>query len=342
MLAFKQSRQHHFDTTLYNIDDSQAELDMNHYGSFDQSAGYASLPYPYYENPTLFVEAPLEDTKYDLSRSLSSTGSLHQHSQSSNEHTLSLISSASGPSLPSASSSTVGSPHSGHSHPISSADSWTSAINFNAHPAIANSEGFVGDYSVVDFGHEHAFGTATKLQDDFVGKCVDLSSFPTRSSTFSVNCSSSNLSFVQRPPFSASPEPVSVESFERFPEAAPSRAVRDNTSVRTSHQHVGQTFKQPTTPASARSRTPSTSSVIRAPTSGLTVPAQSPCRSYPTPLSPALSPSQHVPNQFQSHFFAQSSGIFMPPLESSCSFLSPVCCIYYFLFKYLKIVESKC
>ena len=315
---------------------------MNHYGSFDQSAGYATLPFSFYENPTLFVEAPLEDIKYDLSRSLSSTGSLHQNSHSSNEHTLSLISSASGPSLPSASSSTVGSPHSGHSHPISSADSWTSAINFNAHPAIANSEGFVSDYSGVDFGHEHAFGTATKLQDNFVGKCVDLSSFPTRSSTFSVKCSSSNLPFIQRPPFSASPEPVAAESFERSSEAAPSRLVRGNASVRTPQQHILQTFKQPTTPASARSRTPSTSSssIIRAPISGLTVPSQSPSRSYPPPLSPALSPPQHVPNQFQSHFFAQSSGTFMPPLESSCSFLSPARCIRHLLFRHLMIITT--
>ena len=85
-------------------------------------------------------------------------------------------------------------------------------------------------------------------------------------------------------------------------------------------------FKSPTTPASAHPRTPSTLS----PSIPRSFPGQSaPTDSLAAPAHAVLSqsfnnPAAQIPqhaSHFQSHFFAQSSGNWMPPLESSCSFL---------------------
>ena len=338
MLAVEQSRRHQLRSHPYDHETgTQLAFDMNAYTTCDSSSTYASLPYSYWENSALFVEAPLEDTKYDLNRSISSTGSFHHIPHIQADHPLSLISSTSGPSLPSASSSTVGSPHSGHSHPVSAPESWISAGHFSANPVIVNHEDF-GDFSSgIDIGVDHSFVTPGKLPDDFVGECADLSSFSKRSSAFPTNNSFQSPSSQQRPPFSSSPEPMSIERFGANNRAASAAsAVDSNPFLQSSVARIKKesdpstrsdgVFKSPTTPASARSRTPSTCSPVAA---RATKAASKPVvqggapTSYPTPSSPATSPMQQHASQFQTHFFSQSSGNFMPPLESSCSFPLP-------------------
>ena len=335
MLAVEQSRQHHFQSQPYELEtDDQLLFDMNAYNTFDTSSSYASLPY-YFENPALFVEAPQEDTKYDLNRLASSGGNFHTISHIHAEHPLSLVSSASGPSLPSASSSTVGSPHSGHSHPVSAPESWISAGHFAAIPAVVNPEGYFGDFAGVDVGVDNSFLTRGKLPDDFVGECADLSSFSKRSSDFSINNSrQSRSSQPQQPTFSASPVSASVETFGLNNASAPAPITADTKNflqssiVRVKKESESSTrsdrvFKSPTTPASARSRTPSTSSPVTARASKAIPKAvvhSGASASYPTPSRPTMSPMQQHGTPFQQHFFSQSSGNFMPPLESSCSF----------------------
>ena len=79
-------------------------------------------------------------------------------------------------------------------------------------------------------------------------------------------------------------------------------------------------FKPPTTPASACPRIPKGTTT---PSIGLTVPADHPsfCPRRPY-MSNAPKPSHQLGEQFQNRFFAQSSGSFMPPLESPCVFPS--------------------
>src|SRR5271163_2496609 len=140
MLAFEHAlRPQFFSNPHFNIEttlDSYSGLDMNAYASMDSSASFSSLPFSYYESQTLFVEAPQDHLKYGMQRSTSSNGSAKQASQYSSELPPSLLSSASGPSVHSASSSTVGSPYSGHSHAISNQDSWMSNQGLGLNPTI--------------------------------------------------------------------------------------------------------------------------------------------------------------------------------------------------------------
>jgi hypothetical protein len=323
----------HLDTES-NIPDPYPNLDMNPYASLDSTASFASLPFSYYENPALFVEAPHDSFPYGLHRSTSSNSSLKQSSHSS-ELPPSLLSSASGPSIHSASSSTVGSPFSGYSHPISTQDSWSSSRGLGLNPTIVNHEGFAADFVGADLEPELAYTTHEKLRGNFVGECTDIS-FPNRSSTFPLRVSSQSLCVPPNAPFSASPEPLSVECFQNpastkpsaLPIAARSSAHSPATPVDQERQQSRSRkpiFKSPTIPASAQPRTPTV--VSPALVRSATVQTIPPPPALSQSTSYAAVPMQQHANQFQNHFFAQSSGSFIPPLELSCSF-SP-CAVFW-------------
>lgn len=311
---------------------AQLQLTMNGYGPLDSSTPYASVPYSYLDHPALFVEAPLEDTKFDVHRSISSDDSFHPLPHHLSEPSLSLISSGSGPSLPSASSSTVGSPHSGHSHPISASEPWATAGSFGVHPAIVNHDGLVSSFGTVDLDHEFAFAATGKYPDNYVGECADLSSLSKRSSTFPIHDSSKRLGIPSFGPLSTSPELLSSTHVPQ-PRASivPTESAAGTTSSHSLSPIVKQerrssatsegVFKSPTTPASARARTPSITSPAARAAHSLSGLSASTATS-PGVHGPATPPMQQHAGQFQNHFFAQSSGNFMPPLESSCSFFS--------------------
>lgn len=305
---------------------------MDMYESVDAMSNFHTLPYSYFENPTMFTTttAPMQSVKPEM----------HQFQ----DLPPALISSGSAPSIPSASSSTVGSPYSGPSHTISSQDGYDhtgSSYGLGVLPTIVNHDTFSHDMMGNSMEAELAF---EKLPDSFVGECADLSSSQTQLRTvahpkaqFVQPLSSSPSSRCL--PFTASPKPLCINTlFDRAVSTVPSVT---STSVFSTAIHSPATeqtnatptptFKSPTTPASARSRQSSVVSPAKArafppKTRSSTGPAfqshmlsQRAANFAPLP-SPQQQPQPHV-NRFQSHFFAQSSGNFMPPLESSCSSL---------------------
>ena len=327
MLASEQSHRHEPFNQYYQLKVQEHYLDLNmNNESFQNAATFASLPFSYYENPSLFVEAPQNTFDYET-RSHSSHSS---HQQILHDFPPSLLSSASGPSIASASSSTIGSPYSVHAQTVSSQDTWRSHHGLGFDPAIVNHEVFPPEYVGAGIDPELSFATSDKLHGSFVGECADLSSFQKRSSNFPVTVSSSSLSIPHQVRITASPEPLSIDSILDRASAAsaaergsanlirdgpPGPIIRENSSVLPS----GGVFKSPTTPASAQVRINSSTAhaSVHAASYPPTATRMSRTPQQSTPSSP---PTQQHGNHFQTNFFAQSSGSFMPPLESSCSF----------------------
>ncbi|KAJ9500536.1 hypothetical protein H2202_003752 [Exophiala xenobiotica] len=113
MLALEHSRRRQFADQIFTLEQNiQAPfpgLDMDTYDSMDTMINFHTLPYSYFDDPSMFVTAPQ---------------SIKQEMPQFHEMPPALISSGSVPSIPSASSSTVGSPYSGPSHAISSQDAY--------------------------------------------------------------------------------------------------------------------------------------------------------------------------------------------------------------------------
>ena len=322
-------------------------------GSFHNEATFAALPFSYYENPALFVEAPQKTFDYE-SRSPSTHSS---HQQPSHDFPPSLLSSASGPSIASASSSTIGSPYSSHAQTTLTQDTWSSHHGLGFDPAIANHEVFHTEYLGAGIDPELSFATADKVQGSFVGECADLSSFPKRSSSFPLRVSSSSLSVPYHVRVTASPEPLTIDSIldrasaasavksespNLLREGAPGPIRRENSVVLPGDN----VFKSPTTPASAHcrnaySRSPTAHASVHAASYPPAAPHVLPTHQQPQPPRTSSPPPQQHGNHFQNHFFAQSSGSFLPPLESSCScypcaahfsFSSPISCPFLYFF----------
>ena len=326
MLVVEHNRRQQFDQ-IYDLEQSiQAPfpgLTMDMYESAETMTNFHPLPYSFFENPSMFASAPMHSVKQEM----------HQF------HDLppALISSGSAPSIPSASSSTVGSPYSGPSHTLSTQEGYDhsgSSYGLGVLPAIVNHEAFAQDILGTAMDAELSLSSHEKLPDSFVGECADLSSSQTRPTTVappqarSVQpLSSSSLS--QYVPFTASPQSLSINTFfdqkvPTLPSAASSSVFSTSThSPATEQTRATPTFKSPTTPASACSRQSSLISPVKA----RNLPPAS--RSQASPVSHAHLFSRRIPNvapqhhlgHFQSHFFAQSSGNFMPPLETSFSSL---------------------
>lgn len=313
-----------------SFDDSGPDFNMNSYSSFDSVPSFGPLPYPTFDHPSFYVDTPPESFQSEMHRSSSLNGSLKPSSHHSSELPPStLSSSASGHSIPSAPSSTIGSPYSGHAHPFSHHESW---INPNEGlglgSTLVNQEAFYQDFVGTDLDSELAFGSHDKLSDDFVGECANVSSSRKRSDRlfpgkFSQSPMPSQPSMVPTP----SPEPLTIDSIlERANSSstAPSPRSLDSSHVASIDKPTTQSltstnqFISPAAPASAGPRVPKIAT-----TSSLAVslPADHPSARTGQPHMPdAPTPIRPQGGQFQNHFFAQSSGSFMPPLESSCVF----------------------
>jgi hypothetical protein len=329
MLAFEQSRRHEPFNQYYQFDAQEhySDLNMND-ESFHNAATFASLPFSYYENPSLFVEASQKPFDYEF-RSPSSHSS---HQQTSHDCPPSLLSSASGPSVASASSSTIGSPYSVHAQTVSSQDTWNSQYGLGFDPAIVNHEVFASEYVGAGIDPDLSFAANEKIHGSFVGECADLSSFQKRSSKFPVTVSSSSLSIPHQLRTTASPELLTIDSILDRASAAtaaergspnlirggPSGPIRKENSLVPPSDSV---FKSPTTPASAhiRGKSPTAHASVHAASYPPAASRVHRTQQQPHQSSPSSPTTQHG-NNFQTHFFAQSSGSFMPPLESSCSF----------------------
>ena len=239
-----------------------------------------------------------------------------------------LISTASNPSIPSASSSTVGSPYSGPVNMVAQ-DEYNTAMShgLGVFPTIVGQDGF--DFANSGFETELPIGHE-KLNGNFVGECADLSSSQKRSSTFPIAiCQPTPTASPSAHPLSASPDHLTVDTFDdayHVPALVSARRVSSFEASLVSQSEP--LFKSPTTPASAYPRTPGTNSPVdrRLPVHGGQQSA-APQQQHVPAVAQQPHPMQQYPGQFQNHFFAQSSGSFMPPLELSCPFSFPPACI---------------
>ena len=247
------------------------------------------------------------DLKYEMFRFQ------NQMHQTQSEVAPSLLSSASAPSIPSASSSTIGSPSSSHAIPVSS----PAGVYMNEYmvgPTIVD-DSFAYAYGSAHFDHEAAFGQEAKFGVPCVGKSADLSS--SARSTISVGQESSHkISYVSSPELAPSSIGISSPPFKRhqFSSEVP-------TSTSTG---VDTVFKSPTIPASfTRKNTlpPLTkSNASRVASFGK---LQNSFRhSYTFPLS-TQSSTQQCGSDFSNLSPSTSVGSAVPMIEAQCS--SPTC-----------------
>lgn len=235
----------------------------------------------------------------------------------------SLLSSASAPSIPSASSSTVGSPYSSHAQLASNPFLYNS--QFVTGPAIICDDSFPYGYDSAHFEHEATVGQDAKLNASFVGKCADLSSFAQRSTAMPVQEYLPSEPLVSSPkPIIAFPEATTTLSSKQNPSADDDAAAQVSSIASNSKSHSSRSdaiFKSPTTPASAypKNSPPNAKRTIRA---SAEQPKDSFRFSYSFPSS-SSSPMPQRGYKPQFNFFSQSHGSSIPPIEASCSsFLS--------------------
>ncbi len=326
MLAFEHSQRETLFQQSYflsgNVQAPYPDLEMNSYHLYEPMANFHPLPFPYYDNPTFFAQAPVQPTKLQMVRPTSSDTIAYMAPQNSSDMAPGLASSAS--------SSTVGSPYSGPVHadrihnPAKICDSDAFSQGLGLLPTIVHQDSYNHDFVGVSFDAEQPIGH-DKMNTDFVGESADLSSLPKRSSTFTcpINrvfqpvspatplISSPKLVTANAPIIDSGQVPILAHPASFVP-VSRSSSLASSASL---HQFAEPVFRSPTTPASAYVKTPGVHSPVeqRLHANG----AQS--TNTPKQIHPSQPMPQHS-GQFQHHFFAQSSGHFMPPLETTCSF----------------------
>lgn len=221
---------------------------------------------------------------------------------------------------PSASSSTMGSPHSIHGHVVPGPEFGLgltpSIVQYNDY---GHSEYTFQASGMDDFTLE--FNPAKTNANSFVGECKNIStSTPRQHGSISSNSESlSSLStFISSPNTMDTPTPMQSDSATRSMASpiTPASAMRS----------PEECFKSP--PVSAFSTSPSS----RRPSQAFSAPFYASSSTAGRPQDTRLSPISSISQPFtseqspsyttyhQSPFFSQSSGNFVPPLESSCWF----------------------
>lgn len=322
------------------------------YDSFPPISSYT--PYPSYYAPQLVLNGHEENIK-QVSHRYTPQGS----PSTSTSQPPSTLSSASGASARSTASSAVGSPYSHATHSLNGHEQWNeSTQGLGLAPTILHNDGSFSQDSFVGPSLEHAlFYDDDKFSGSFVGESqkVPSSSIDTTlsisSSLPAVSSCSASQTFV--PALPSSPSAVNTSACIRdvtidtileevnstigtpTPMASPGMAPSPKSSSpifqrRMSALETNNTFKSPSTPASAmspyapRDASPFTvrgydsrqHQFVRPPT---------PTRSgpYDRPTGPHVSSGHTHGGQFQTSFFGHSSGRFVAPLESSCWFPLP-------------------
>ncbi len=300
------------------------------------------------------------------------------------DHPPSILSSTSGASAQSTASSAVGSPFPHEmNHNTPGQELWfESHQGLGIAAGVSRDEDFGGDLlTYSDLNGELVYDENKYPLDSFVGESIkifssSISTTTTASVLASVSSCTSSPILAPAPFFSplaldasvatrintidtileevnsrmdspmtalASPEPVS--SIEASPRSF--RSTRPIIQPAHSSRHGRNSFKSPTTPASAMSpftprftppaigrRRESRSNSIgsRSDSRAQQSPALSSHRAHPY-ARPPQPPSPHSQTHFhqsQSPFFGQSSGRFIAPLESSCWFSSIACTLVFF------------
>lgn len=139
------------------LDEDQIKHEQFDPNLMDSYPTFNSIPLP-----TDMFGTAQQDFKYEMLRSVSQSSFQQIHAETAP----SLLSSASVPSLPSASSSTVGSPQSGFAQPVS--NQYIYANQFNAQPTIICDDSYPYAYESSHFDHEAALGQEGKINVPFV------------------------------------------------------------------------------------------------------------------------------------------------------------------------------
>ena len=350
MLAFEPSRHQH--SPYFPQFSMEATLNdpfgfnMDNFSSFAQNEGAQRAPQSYLDTPSLYVESVSDMNKPMAFPPVPSTP------PSISEQHMPSLSSVSGPSIASAPSSTIGSPYSGATHRLQ--EDWIDTNHGLGLPAEVVNDLFPNDY-VGNAAYNEAVLGQDKLANNFVGECDNISSSVNSQSAVSFSnsqfsekaSSSSSSSSSSFPITSPDPEPgMAMDPILRHanvmatnPNDATLQLSRPGSSQ---SQSMGfsppkaSTFKSSIAPASAKMAP----SAMHSP--GLVTRRQSNpqpvtstgmrmARMSPFPFSPKGSKSnvsspQSPKRGLQGHcqssffFFNQSSGNFVPPLESSCLF----------------------
>lgn len=313
---------------------------MSSYHSFDSTASFGSIPFSFYDSNSLSAEAPSETTNLTMFASQSD----HPfHPPSPRPELLPpTLSNASAASIPSNTSSTVGSPHSTHAQAISGHESWsTGNQGLGIGPTIISNDNYDQCFGGVDLDAEMTFNMHGKVADNFVGEYTDISSSQNRTA---------HSSFSKQPRFSqpsslptdvkgsarggcVTIEPVLQKadravtpSLFRSPDTGLSFFTSSNTPTENSQasfQQANAVLQSPAICASSISKTTKFSSPsFSSATSALANAGSSgnPPINTSSFNTAAETSTPTYTGTFQSRFFAQSSGNFMPPIQSSCSF----------------------
>lgn len=269
--------------------------------------------YPPHEFSSDIFNNAAQDFKYEMLRLMSQSSM----QQATAEAVPSLLSSASAPSVPSASSSTVGSPYSSHAQPIT--NQYIYANQYFPDPTKFCDDAFTYGYESAHFDHEATFVQELKTTGPFVGKCADLSSSVRGSAAMPVQEYLSSVPLVLSPkPIHTIPEDTAASSCKRARSYDGATHISvPVTSSGAQRQRGDELFKPPATPASAYSKMLSNSSPS----------ANSVCFSSQTkkpfqlsyPFSPLQQPMQQHGRNAQYNLICQSYGILLPSSEPSCS-----------------------
>lgn len=205
MLALEHSRRQQpfvfsggMDSGFY---DPYISQNMNTYASFDSTANLLPMPFSFYGRNPFSAEESSESANLAMFASHFSQ-SYHPSSPRSELPPPPTLSSASAASVPSNSSSTVGSPYTTHAQPISSQESWTTGNQGLAvGPSITNIEDvYDQSFGGVAGDPDMGFSVCGKVADDFVGEYTNISLIQSRSCTLKV--------LEQPPPFLPCPQPI--------------------------------------------------------------------------------------------------------------------------------------
>lgn len=347
MLALEHSRQQQFCGFSSGMEcafhDPYLSQSMNTYGAFDSAADFASAPFSLYDSNSFASEASPDSTNTNMFASRS-----HNSFKPSSPHSElpPALSHASAASVASNASSTVGSPYSAHAQAVSGHESWSSGNQeLGLRPTIINNDYYDQAFRAVDLGSEMSFGVHGKGAEDFVGECTNQSPSQIPSSKFicsepQQSSQSSSLHIAAKAFVRGNG--VTIDSVLEQAHSAITPSL-----VRSSHESLP--FKtSPSTPTknmqagSHQARAACQSPSIPASSTAKTSNFSSPSFSSATPAladaslsrSPPINMSFHdntakcstptYARRIQSPFFAQISGNFIPPIESSCWFFLAV------------------
>lgn len=238
------------------------------------------------------------------------------------------FSSVSGTSMTSASSSTIGSPHSMDNHPNPTEQHWVGTAH-SSYPTVVHHDGFTGhDYTYAPAGNGTGHGQGAhepKGFHTFVGECAEL---------FTMQHNTSGLMASPRP---ASSFPSLSSSWATTP---PNVSMSALGGSNTDGPAISLSRSRHSTPCQSPSGQapyfPTPSSLLYLPSSPrhevfggtqtshygpemATSHTSQPSR--PMTRKPWFGLSGSHESCHKSSFFSQSSGNYVPPLESSCSFL---------------------